>query len=306
MTVEAPTPSTLTQPDVVDLRVAPIARDPQPWPTPVGARGPHVLSDRSSLRRRRLVAGLVLASILGLVIADFLVGRVLHDQHQRHLAASFQTAVPHPQDGDPVLLIQIPSLDVNQVVVKGAGAAQLRGGPGLVDGGSIPGQRGTAVIVAHRYRYGGPFNKLHSITKGADVVVVQANKYLLHYSVTDIERVPISSRPISPKGNNLLLVTDGPGLWPSKQLVATLKPAVAPTVGRAPNAPIRLDIGSSAGGLLIALLGIGAVAAGLVVGGAWLRRRYASGTALAAILPIAGLGMVAIVLLLDLALSAAY
>jgi LPXTG-site transpeptidase (sortase) family protein len=250
---------------------------------------------------------LVVVVLVGIGTADFLIGRVVHDQHQRHLVAALAAPSPHPKDGDPVLLMQIPAIDFNEVVVKGSDASELRGGPGLVDSGSIPGRRGTSVILGHRYRYGGPFNRLHTLQPGAEALVVQSNKIIVRYTVTKVKRVAVGGRPLSsPRTDHLLLVTDASGLWPGKVLVVTLTPERPPTVGRTPGTGVRLAEGTSGAGLLVVVALVVAAIAALGVAATRLRRLYRPGTVLAALLPLAGLAVIVVVMSLDLALSAAY
>jgi sortase A len=78
---------------------------------------------------------------------------------------------PPPATGQPVGIIDIPSIGLDQVVVEGVGTAQLRSGPGHYPGTPLPGQAGNAAIAGHRTTYGHPFYDLNAVEHGARVVL---------------------------------------------------------------------------------------------------------------------------------------
>src|SRR5262249_48808383 len=65
-----------------------------------------------------------------------------------------------PGDGDPVGIIKIPKIGVDQVVVEGTSVPGLRKGPGHYSESPLPGQLGNAAIAGHRTTYGAPFGDL--------------------------------------------------------------------------------------------------------------------------------------------------
>jgi len=290
---------------VVDLRT-PMAIGHEPWPAPPGAGAPTVVPvGESSLRHRRLVVLGVIVGLLAVFCADYVGGRLIHDQHQRHLAATIQTSKATTVVGDPVMILQIPSIQLNQVVVDGADSSELRGGPGLVTSGALPGHRGTAVVLGHYYRYAGPFSDLHKVHKGDAVTVQLRDKTVRGYTVARVQKVATDdSRAFAPsKTERLVLATDA-GFFSSRRVVVTLKPDAPATVGKAPTVPIRLAGGVSLAALALVIVLIGAAGAALILGTRYLRRRYRLGTVLTCMLPFAGLLLVVTVLCIDLALSA--
>ena len=75
------------------------------------------------------------------------------------------TAQPVPAEGDPVGVIKIPRIGVDQVVVEGTAVPDLRKGPGHYPGSPLPGQVGNSAIAGHRTTYGAPFGDLDQLAK---------------------------------------------------------------------------------------------------------------------------------------------
>jgi sortase A len=76
-----------------------------------------------------------------------------------------------PLPGRPVAVLQIPLLGVEQVVVEGVRSQDLRQGPGHVPGTALPGQPGTAALVARRSTWGAVFRHLDLLRSGDRIVV---------------------------------------------------------------------------------------------------------------------------------------
>lgn len=144
-------------------------------------------------RRRhvgRLVAVLVVATVLGLLVADVLIGRLAFTTRQEHWASAFNDpTVARPDRGAPSLVLQVEDLDVNVVVAEGSAADIVRGGPGLVGGSPLPGEPGNAVIVGRSSRFGAPFSFVEDLSKGATVVVRQKAGQVARFEVTEVEVV---------------------------------------------------------------------------------------------------------------------
>lgn len=80
-------------------------------------------------------------------------------------------ATTAPATGRPVGTIDIPSIDLDQVVVEGVGPAELAMGPGHYPGTALPGQAGNAAIAGHRTTYGHPFYDLDAVPVGGAILV---------------------------------------------------------------------------------------------------------------------------------------
>jgi sortase A len=57
------------------------------------------------------------------------------------------------RQGSPIARLIIPSIGLDEVVVEGVGDDELNAGPGHLPGSPLPGDRGNAVISAHRDRH---------------------------------------------------------------------------------------------------------------------------------------------------------
>lgn len=69
--------------------------------------------------------------------------------------------------GVPVARLVIPAIELDEVVLEGVGSRELAAGPGHVPGSALPGERGNAVISAHRDRH---FHALDEVAVGDTVL----------------------------------------------------------------------------------------------------------------------------------------
>lgn len=65
--------------------------------------------------------------------------------------------------GAPVARLQIPRIDLDEIVVEGVGDRELNAGPGHLPGSPLPGDRGNSIISAHRDRH---FSALGGVSIG--------------------------------------------------------------------------------------------------------------------------------------------
>lgn len=134
--------------------------------------------------RRRLGSGRIRSILVGVLTVLALL--VVHaewiqpalasrEQGQRLTALKAQLASPkaprHLPQGAAAALLEIPRLGFEQVVVVGTGAAQLSGGPGLVDGSALPGQAGLVEIAGRRWTSGAPFGQIPGLHSGDAIVL---------------------------------------------------------------------------------------------------------------------------------------
>jgi sortase A len=84
--------------------------------------------------------------------------------------------------GQAVAELRIPRIGLRAVVVRGTAPADLREGPGLLDGTPLPGERGTTAIAGHRTTYGAPFRHLDALRPG-DAITVRLPYGTFRYSV---------------------------------------------------------------------------------------------------------------------------
>jgi sortase A len=78
--------------------------------------------------------------------------------------------------------LRIPRIGLRTIVVRGTSAADLRKGPGLIDGSPLPGQGGTTAIAGHRTTYGAPFRSLDALRRG-DAITLRTPYASFRYRV---------------------------------------------------------------------------------------------------------------------------
>lgn len=112
--------------------------------------------------RKRVVLMLAVLLIAGSAIpfagagwihAKAVLAQVLLERSwQARLAGNGEDAAkPWPwADTVPIARLQVPRLDVDQVVLAGASGRSLAFGPGHLTGTALPGERGNSVITGHR------------------------------------------------------------------------------------------------------------------------------------------------------------
>jgi sortase A len=86
----------------------------------------------------------------------------------RVLAGRFSDRV---EVGDAIGRIEIPSEDVDYVLVEGTDTGTLQRGPGHYPDTRYPGQRGTAGVAGHRTTYLAPFRRIDEIAEGEEVIL---------------------------------------------------------------------------------------------------------------------------------------
>lgn len=63
-------------------------------------------------------------------------------------------------EGSPISRLVIPKIDLDEIVLEGIDANALNAGPGHMPGSALPGDRGNAVISAHRDRHFKHFDQI--------------------------------------------------------------------------------------------------------------------------------------------------
>jgi sortase A len=198
------------------LRVVVDADPPRPPLTPERSR-------RALTGLALVLAGVAIASV---VLVEFVVGSVLQQRDQRvaaeQLDAKLATAatsiglpdvsplpVVAPRVGEPVAVLEIPSLGLTQVVLEGEGNGVTQAGPGHVSGTPLPGQPGNAGVAGRRTSYGAPFFELDALTAG-DVIRTTTVQGQAEYTVTDVSVFTGEDPFERSDANQLTLVTGNP------------------------------------------------------------------------------------------------
>lgn len=208
----------------------------------------------SSPEYRLLGQVLAIVAVLGLSFLTELIflGHLRHDRDQVQLAADFRselangTAPVGPVDdentplalGTPVALLEIPQLNLREVVVQGTSPVPLMSGPGHRRDTPLPGQAGTSVIAGRRATYGGPFRSIDQLRRG-DPITVTTGQGKHTFTVLGVRRAgdPVPPALARGQGRLTLVTTDGPPLRPTNVLrvdadltsAAQLRPAPLPS-----------------------------------------------------------------------------
>lgn len=160
------------------------------------------------------------------------------------VATSVAPTTAPPGVGQPIGLIAIPKLGLDDAVVEGTGESQLQGGPGHYQGTALPGQAGNSAIAGHRTTFAAPFYNLNELVAG-DPIFVLTSQGLFRYDVKSSEIVSPNDNAVllSATTPELTLTTCNPRYSASQRLVvvALLDTTVAPgTHTPTPVAPPRL------------------------------------------------------------------
>lgn len=132
---------------------------------------------------------------LWVVVQLLWLGNVAQQRDQDLLYREFRTQVasgtapvgPITEPGEPVALLRIPALDVEQVVVEGTASGDLLAGPGHLRSTVLPGQLGSSVVMGRAATYGAPFADLTSLVPGDTIEVVIAQG-TVRFTVLDVRR----------------------------------------------------------------------------------------------------------------------
>jgi LPXTG-site transpeptidase (sortase) family protein len=187
----------------------------------VSRREAPPLSPRLQLVRASLVLVLVVAGtlLLQLVVVSSLQqsaaqGRMF-DRFRADLAKGTAAIGPIGEDGKeiaagtPIAYLEIPEIDVQQVIGEGTSASVLFDGPGHRRDTPLPGQIGTSVIFGRRASFGGPFERIASLDAG-DTITVTTGQGTFEYTVIGVRLAGDPAPPAAAAGvGRLTLVTAG-------------------------------------------------------------------------------------------------
>ena len=224
------------------------------------------------------VAGVLFAMfLLYLYVFSALTGARNQNQLLHSLTgnpgAIFSLASGHePRSGQPVAILDIPSIGLHQAVVQGTTAADLQLGPGLVTSSglfNLPGEPGDSVIAGRRVSFGGPFGRLTDLQTGSVIQVVDGAG-AFKFEVTKIETVSQGQLAIPSYGRSwLTLVTSNSSWLPTGRMVVVARIVGQPasTKGASSSREALPSFGGDpAAGILAALWALAFVAVlGLMV-----------------------------------------
>ena len=194
--------------------------------------------------------------VIGLIAYLLLVTPLSHDRSQRDLSAQFevklkQAAAGAPlsdaRRGDPVALLEIPKLGINEIVVEGARQGDLKAGPGHVRGTAIIGQQGISVLAGRRATFGSPFDGLNRLTTGDQMALTTYRGRFVYTvqssSIVDDspESVLAAAAPQDTSQSALALVTSDPWGVSVERVVTVAVLQGSPISGPTPNTAIAAE-----------------------------------------------------------------
>ncbi len=127
-------------------------------------------------------------------------------------------------DGAPVARLVVPRIDLDEIVLEGVDGDDLNAAPGHLPGSALPGERGNAIISAHRDRH---FNHLDALEVG-DTISTESG-------ATQTDWVVVSTRIVDKNAPALFHTSDATltltTCWPIRyvgpapeRLIITAKP----------------------------------------------------------------------------------
>jgi len=162
---------------------------------------------------------------------------VITDRHQQALAAEFEalpTSAPSKPDiGDGMALIEIPKIEVKQVVVEGVEVEDLKKGPGHYPTTSLPGEQGNVVISGHRTTYGAPFYRLDELKVGDEIRLSdRETTYVYRVTETKIVRPGDLTVVVPTEDARLTLATCNPRFSARQRLIVVAALEDSPDQGK--------------------------------------------------------------------------
>jgi sortase A len=161
---------------------------------------------------RRVAISILVWAVLTVVVVGLIlygVGPMLQQRDQRGLLDDYRRQITEaanaadsfsepeivttaPDIGNPVAIIEIPRIEVQQVVIEGVGPQQTRRGPGHVPGTAGPGQPGNSAIVGRRAAFGGSFAELGRLRTGDEILVTTTQGPSV-YVVADVRGADVAA-----------------------------------------------------------------------------------------------------------------
>ena len=137
---------------------------------------------------------------------------LLYDDFRHQLGGATAPVGPTVPVGDPVALLSVPSIGLEQVVVEGTASGDLLVGPGHRRDTPLPGQVGSSVVYGRATTYGGPFGELTSLDKG-DKIEVTVGQGPVVFTVSGVRRAgdPLPQPPAAGAARLTLVTAEGSG-----------------------------------------------------------------------------------------------
>jgi sortase A len=145
--------------------------------------------------------------------------------------------------GAPVARLEIPRIDVDDIVVVGVGSDELQLGPGHFPDTVPPGHLGNSAIAGHRTTYGQPFRNVDRLQPG-DEIRATTPEGTFTYRVTETRIVSPSDYFVvfttNPNEAQLTLVSCHP-VWSTAQRII-VSASLVPEESSPPRDPVRYKV----------------------------------------------------------------
>lgn len=137
---------------------------------------------------------------------------LLYNQLRGDLAGATAPIGPLIPAGEPVALLTVPRLGLEQVVVEGTASGDLLVGPGHRRNSPLPGQEGISVVYGRAATYGGPFGAITDLRPGDQIRAVIAQGTST-FTVSGVRRAgdPLPSPLEEGKARLTLVTAEGNG-----------------------------------------------------------------------------------------------
>jgi sortase A len=175
---------------------------------------PQLTADALRLFALGILSFLVYALLLGALQFNR-AQDVAYDKIRGELAEATAPLGPGITMGDPVAVLDVPGLQLRQVIKEGTTGSILRDGPGHRADTVLPGQAGISVVYGRGLTFGAPFRSVPKLNVGTQFEVVTGQgKYT--YRVSDVRRGgdPLPAPP-NDGSSRLTLVTAEGRMLPS-------------------------------------------------------------------------------------------
>ena len=187
-------------------------RGPRPAPAPAPREGNAAVMSSA--------VTMVAIVCLWMVAQMLVLGGLSHDRAQDVLYTDFRADLgsatapvgPVVPAGDPVALLSIPAIGLNEVVVEGTASGDTLVGPGHRRDTVLPGQLGISLVYGRATTYGGPFAQLGQLSVG-DPIDVLTGQGAVSMAVVGVRRDgdPVPAPPGDGVARLTLVSAEGQG-----------------------------------------------------------------------------------------------
>ena len=191
---------------------------------------PFAIPVPAQRQRRRagppIAAAIGVLAILAALLLSFIGSNVWASIQQRSLERRFDAAAAQwssldpversgitYQPGDPIARLEIPSIDLDAIVVEGTTPGLMRSAPGHLAASATPGENGVAMITANRMGFGSFFLRLDRLSEG-DRIVASAAFGRIVYEVESVRVIPAARMDLAVDSTKRVLVLFASGrMW---------------------------------------------------------------------------------------------